>query len=123
MHRGRTPPEERELLLEDHMAAAVGLALWMPHLGWSRRPCARLLNGPIAPRVLPDGYLATAVPEQHRARSAFQHQSLRPVANHEPPGLLLLTPPDNTVRSCHQHAGRLARCNLPSGHGLVSWPL
>jgi len=61
------------------MAAAVGLALWMPHLGWSRRPCARLLNGPIAPRVLPDGYLATAVPEQHRARSAFQHQSLRPV--------------------------------------------
>jgi hypothetical protein len=41
MRRGRTLPEERELLLEDHMAAAVGLALWAAEQGLGDFPLPR----------------------------------------------------------------------------------
>jgi hypothetical protein len=40
MHRGRTPPEERELL-EDHMAAAVGLVRWAAEQGLGEFPQPR----------------------------------------------------------------------------------
>jgi hypothetical protein len=69
--------------------------------------------------LLGHSHVGTAQSENRPSASvpdtgAGQHRS-RPT--HEPPGLLLLTPPDNTVRSCH--CRMLARCNLPSGHGLV----